>query len=65
MDYEIFNVHTDVNACGCTQGCTDTVRQSALKLNLGEKSLAILGNRTYLSGVPVRRSTNSHIFTND
>ena len=24
MDYGIFNVRTDVNACGCTQGCTGT-----------------------------------------
>ena len=27
MDYGIFNVHTDVNACFCTRGCTDTVRE--------------------------------------
>ena len=27
MDYKIFNVRTDVNACDCTRGCTDTVRQ--------------------------------------
>ena len=31
MDYGIFNVRTDVNACDCTRGCTDTVRDSALK----------------------------------
>ena len=24
MDYGIFNVHTYVNACDCTRGCTDT-----------------------------------------
>ena len=24
MDYGIFNVRTDVNACDCTRGCTDT-----------------------------------------
>ena len=28
MDYGIFNVHTDVNACDCTRGCMDTVRES-------------------------------------
>ena len=33
MDYRIFNVHTDVNACDCTRGCTDTVRESALKVD--------------------------------
>ena len=32
MDYRIFNVRTDVNACGYTRGCTDTVRESALKV---------------------------------
>ena len=26
MDHEIFNVRTDVNACDCTGGYTDTVR---------------------------------------
>ena len=26
MDYRIFNVHTHVNACDCTQGCMDFVR---------------------------------------
>ena len=31
MDYEIFNVNTDVNACDCTRACTDTARESALK----------------------------------
>ena len=24
MDYRIFNMHTDVNACDCTWGCMDT-----------------------------------------
>ena len=24
MDYRIFNVRTDVNACDCARGCTDT-----------------------------------------
>ena len=26
MDYRIFNMHTDVNACNCTWGCSDTVK---------------------------------------
>ena len=33
MDYRIFNVHTDVNACNCTQVCTDSLRESALKVD--------------------------------
>ena len=37
MDYRIFNVRTDVNACDCTRGCTDTVRESALKVDSGRK----------------------------
>ena len=37
MDYRIFNVRTDVNACNCTQGCTDKVRESALKVDCGRK----------------------------
>ena len=37
MDYSIFNVHTDVNACDCARGCTDTVRESALKVDTGRK----------------------------
>ena len=38
MDYAIFNVHTDVNACDCTRGCADTVRESALKVDSGGKN---------------------------
>ena len=56
MDYGIFNVHTDVNACDCTLGCTDKCLH--WKLTLGEKSLAAPGNRTSVGGVPVRRFTN-------
>ena len=37
MDYRIFNVGTDVNACDCTQGCTDTVREFVLKVDSGRK----------------------------
>ena len=38
MNYRFFNVHTGVNACGCTQECTDTVRESALKVDSGRKT---------------------------
>ena len=37
MDYGIFNVQTDVNACDYTRGCTDTVRESALKVDSRRK----------------------------
>ena len=37
MDYGIFNVRPAVNACDCTWGCTDTVRESALKFDSGRK----------------------------
>ena len=37
MDYRIFNVRKDVNAYNCTQGRTDTVRESALKVGSGRK----------------------------
>ena len=37
MDYRILIVHTAVNACNCTWGCTNTIRQSALKVDSGRK----------------------------
>ena len=37
MDYRIFIVHTDVHACDCTRGYTDTERESALKVDSGRK----------------------------
>ena len=37
MDYGIYNVRTDVNACNFTGGRTDTVRESALKVDSGRK----------------------------
>ena len=38
----MFNMCTDVNAYDCTH----TVRESALKIDSGEKSLAAPGNHT-------------------
>ena len=37
MDYGIFNVRTNINACDCTRGCTDTVRETALRVDSGRK----------------------------
>ena len=37
MDYGIFNVRTDVNACDCARERTDTVKESALKVDPGRK----------------------------
>ena len=33
MEYRIFNVRTDVDACDCTRGCTDALGESALKVD--------------------------------
>ena len=33
----------DVNACGCTQGCTDTLRESAQKVDLWKRILCRTG----------------------
>ena len=38
MDYGVFNVRTDVNACDCTRGYMDTVRESVLKLECCRKN---------------------------
>ena len=58
MDYGIFKVCTDVNACNCTWECTDTLNRVCTESCLWEKkSFASPGNRTCVSGVPVRRST--------
>ena len=38
IDYGIFNVRTDITACDCTRGCTDSMRESALKVDSGIKN---------------------------
>ena len=43
MDYRIFNVRIDVNACHCTWGCPDTNRESALKVDPGKKMPCPIG----------------------
>ena len=37
IDFRIFIVHTDVNACSCTRGYANTERESALKVDSGKK----------------------------
>ena len=54
MDYRIFILCTDVNACDCTPGCTDTERESAVKADWGKKNLAAPGTRTFVSGMMIR-----------
>ena len=50
MDYRVFNVRTDVNACKCTRGMYGHAGESLhWNLTLGEKSLAAPGNRTCVS----------------
>ena len=63
MDYRIFHVGTDFNACTCTQGYTDTVRDSALTVDSGEKVPAAPENWTYVSSMPVQRANMSYIPT--
>ena len=55
LDYGIFTVRTDVNACDCTRGCTDTVRESALKTDREKNPLLHWGIKTASA---VRCSTN-------
>ena len=52
MDYRICNVRTYVNACGCARRCTDTVRESVLKLDSGRK----IPCRTGESNLPQQRA---------
>ena len=59
VDYRIFNVRTDVNACDCTRECTDTRKRVCTESWVWEKkTLAAPGNRTCVSGVTVQCSTN-------
>ena len=48
MDYTIFIVRTDVNACDCTQGVYGHHKR------VREKSLAAPGNRTCVGSMLVR-----------
>ena len=52
MDCMIFNVRTGVNACGCTRGCTDTIRESTLKVDTWRK----IPCRTWESNLRQRRA---------
>ena len=53
MDYRIFNVHIDVNACDCTRECRATVRKSALKVDSGRNGIDTLENQTCVGNMPV------------
>ena len=44
MDNRIFNVRTVVKACDCARRCTDTVRESALKVDSGRKTSCRIGD---------------------
>ena len=43
MDYRISNVRAAVKACDCTQECTNTVEESALKVDSGRKMPCCIG----------------------
>ena len=59
MDYRIFNVRIDANACDCTRNVRTPKESLHWKLTLGEKKfLAAPGNQTCVSGVPVRCFTS-------
>ena len=62
MDYRIFIMHTDVNACDLTWGCTDTERVCTEGWLWEENPLLHQGNRTCISNMRVWRSNQlSHI----
>ena len=52
MDHRIVNVRTDVNACDCARGCTDTEKESALKVDCGRK----IPSRTGKSNLRLQRA---------
>ena len=45
--FGIFSMHTDVDACNCTQGLYGHRKTLYWKLTLGEKSLAASGTETH------------------
>ena len=49
MDCEIFNGHTDVNACDCAWGCMDTETESALKVDWEKNPLPHTGIKHVLA----------------
>ena len=56
MNYRVFNVRTDANACDCTRGCTDTIRESALKVDSGRK----IPSRTRSDALPTELHPHPH-----
>ena len=60
MDYRIFTVCTDVNACSCTQECTALYESPRSMLILAEKFLAAQGNQTSVACQSDSLSTELH-----
>ena len=58
MDYGIFNVRTDVTACGCTRGCTDAVEESSLKVDSGRKITCRIGESNQQLASPMLYQLN-------
>ena len=59
MDYEIFNVRMNINACDCTWGCTAHRKRVCTASWLWEKNpFPHRGNRSDISGVTVQRSAS-------
>ena len=58
MDYGVFNVRMDTNASNCTWGMHRHVRVCTESWPWEKNPLQHKGNRTYLSGILVRCSTN-------
>ena len=47
-------MHADVNACHCTQGCTDTIRKTALKLDWVKNLVLHWGTEPVSAGLGLR-----------
>ena len=50
--FGIFSACMHGDACNCTQGSADTVTESTLEVDPGEKFFAAPGTRTHVSIVP-------------
>ena len=50
MEHGIFNMRTYIKVCNCTWGCTDTVREPALKVDQAKNPLLQWGIEPALAG---------------